>query len=240
MQSSRSFQAETKNDRATSVESNPGNLSFSDAYRRCSELIFKEPSQTEIYYRTLDLCQSAHDEQKLNDAILSFPEMNVHLRSPRFYLDELYESGALERIPVSEDPDADEWVDDDSEDEGVEGQDDVSDADAHAYEMPRMYEWYVSDVGAQVLRDISPTERLQRLFSEQSDIAEIYQSILDFCIDAKTRQEVESFVHTIDLAKGLDVMTSFFLDQLEKNGGLVWDGGWKTTSEGKVFAKGNH
>jgi len=188
--------------------------------------------------------------------------MRVSLRTPRFYLDGLFETGALRREPLEDeagdDPAADTsevdgMADEDLEDETVAGgtsdpedgaagdvtpaQDGADAADAAAPAAPRPitiehYRWYPTEVGEQLVADLSPSIRLSALIAEDEQAWPIYREVLEFCRTPRKRTEIEQRLDGMQLLEGLGVLTSFFLDRLEQNGGLVWDAGWVTTPEG--------
>ncbi|MEM2369888.1 MAG: hypothetical protein QXH51_03155 [Candidatus Bathyarchaeia archaeon] len=62
----------------------------------------------------------------------------------------------------------------------------------------------------------------------------IYREILKFCREPKTKDEIERFVlenlqATYEKTK---VWPAYFIWELEKTGGLRWEGKWKTTEMG--------
>ena len=96
-------------------------------------------------------------------------------------------------------------------------------------------------VGEQVREDLAPERRLESLFEEQPHRTEVYLDVMDFCRTPRAYQEV------CDLLQGRDVLSltrnadgqllqpSFFVDMLERSGGLVWKGGWKVTKQGEAL-----
>lgn len=67
----------------------------------------------------------------------------------------------------------------------------------------------------------------------------IYKEILKFCIEPKTKDEIEKFV--IESLKAtyekVKVWPAHFIWKLEKAGGLFWEGKWKTTEVGLKAVK---
>lgn len=242
---------------------------FGEDYARSMKVIFREHSQHEIYFKTLKLVGTTGNEDELDDAILALPEMSVHLRPPRFYLDALYACGSLDRSPVidGENPCAEDRAVGDaklSSPSGVAGSAsddfpavppadamsaDAAEADATetdaadgkadpeisaAQQLPQRYEWYLTAVGAQLLDDLAPELRLHDLLAEDPQALPIYTTILNLCVTPQNRQTIETALNDQKLMEDMGVFTSYFLDRLEQNGGLIWDGGWKTTPEGEV------
>lgn len=214
-----------------SHQSAQSHQTFADTYAKSTALVYKNPSHTQIFYRILVLCSHTHDEDAVTQAICDFPEMNVPLHTPRFFLDELYNAGALDRTPIPVVTDSDEWNDEDSAS--------ADSKHSKSFSMPTTYTWCTNDVGMRLIKDISPDARLHHLMAQEKDISDIYRSVLKFCRTPKTRMQVENFVQHNKRVQGLEVMTSFFLDRLERNGGLVWNDGWKTTSAGEALTHKN-
>lgn len=227
---------------------------FKESYARSMQMIFAEYSQHEIYYKTLKLVAQESNETALSQLILNLPEMKIHLRSPRFYLDALYACGALDRTPLGQ-PSADACEDQsgcgnvelsssrvaasesDADVDGATGNETgerdplVDGVDENG--MPIRFNWYLSVVGSALIDNLSPVTRLQSLLAEDPQAEPIYQSILAYCQKPRSRADVETHLTDAHKLDGFDVFTSFFLDRLEQNGGLVWDEGWVTTQEGE-------
>lgn len=228
---------------------------FRADYAESVRVIFKESSQHEIYYKTLCLVQDESNEETLCQSILALPEMKLHLRPPRFYLDVLHSCGSLRRVPVS-DGDADAQPDASADIDGVasdlpsdavdsaasetpqtEQPADPSDEDVDEAGMPQHFEWFLTAVGSRLIDDLSPVIRLDNLLNEQKDVEPIYLELLDYCKTPRKRTEIETYLDDRQTMERLGVAASYFLDCLEQNGGLIWEGGWKTTPDGEVCLK---
>lgn len=66
-----------------------------------------------------------------------------------------------------------------------------------------------------------------------------YLDIIDFCGEPQTFKAIEALVHQTDAgaligASGQPLQPSYFVDMLERSGGLVWDKGWKATGKGSA------
>lgn len=77
---------------------------------------------------------------------------------------------------------------------------------------------------------VSPTNRLGILFGREPRHAALYTKVLRVCVEAKTRQDVESSLDGVLEETGF--YPSYFIGELEEAGGLVWNGKWQTTDSG--------
>lgn len=188
---------------------------FARDYKRSSEVMFAEYAQHEIFYNVLCMVSDESDEASLDKGIAALPQMRVALRTPRYYLDALAESGALRREPAREEGDPQEG-------------DIPAEADTAATKAANMgvahYRWYVTEVGEHLIADLSPTLRLMDLVARDEQAWPIYREMLGYCEAPRKRTEVEEHLQGKGLMDNRGVFTSFFLDKLEQNGGLVWDG----------------
>ncbi len=196
---------------------------FAQGYRDTMRQMTTRYGQQQIYYEVLQAVADESDENALTGTIASLPQMKVNQFTPRFYLDALCESGALERTPLVAS----------SEEGPAEPAHAAGEAVPAAPLGPTRCIWELTDVGRQIIDDFSPTQRLHALFAEDPACQPVYTDVLDYCRNARTRQDVEGMLEQKKALQGLNAFTSFFLDRLEQNGGLTWSDGWKTTAEGE-------
>lgn len=70
-----------------------------------------------------------------------------------------------------------------------------------------------------------------------------YLDVIDFCTIPRSYKEVDTLLRAGDALRASvasnsqPLQPSFFLDMLERNGGLVWKDGWIATGKGKELAK---
>ena len=89
---------------------------------------------------------------------------------------------------------------------------------------------------------MAPERRLRDLFDKAPGRLSTYLDIIDFCGEPQTFKAIEALVHQTDAgaligASGQPLQPSYFVDMLERSGGLVWDKGWKATGKGSALAK---
>lgn len=213
------FTRETGDETETMAEVTPSAPAFRDTatprqrYERSVAVMQAEVGHRIVFYKVLKLVGEHTDEDDLIPAIAALPEMHLDLRTPRFYLDALYDAGALDR-------------------ETLVCQED----DSFAAPMPtNRFRWAVNEIGNRVLDDLSPTCRLHALHRADADLADAYDAVLSFCGTPRARRDVEKMLKERGLICDLNIAASYYLDRLEEAGGLVWGKGWKTTEEGEAY-----
>lgn len=93
-------------------------------------------------------------------------------------------------------------------------------------------------VGEQVADDLAPEKRLRHLFDLVPQRLTTYLDLMDFCRDRRTFKEIEALLRTRPAAafastsSSQPLQPSFFVDALERSGGLAWNDGWKITERG--------
>ena len=165
---------------------------FEHDYARSSKAVFTEYAQHEIFYNVLKLVDAQSDEKELMSQIKALPQMKLSLRSPRWYLNALCEAGALSREPL--------------EDESTDGKSETATSTQGAVTI-KHYRWFITPVGSQLLIDLAPSARLHALIGEDPKAWPIYQLILDFCENPRTRTDIEKHLDASGLVEGLGVLT---------------------------------
>jgi hypothetical protein len=125
----------------------------------------------------------------------------------------------------------------DTSSDGGESQDESQDeqfAEPHLLD----YDYFPSEVGLQVLSDYSADKRLASLFDVEEKLVPGFKAVLAYCDEApRTRKEVEQMLSDSGYHVGLDLDVSFYLDSLERSGGLKWSDGWVTTEAGRELTE---
>lgn len=90
---------------------------------------------------------------------------------------------------------------------------------------------------------LSPMKRLQLLMSKHPERASGYLAVLKACCKPKSLSELNDlpFSKQTDASSHLagepTLDAGFYVEQLERCGGLIWKGAWCTTKEGKEFER---
>lgn len=105
------------------------------------------------------------------------------------------------------------------------------------------YGFAITDEGRDVARTLAPEGRLAALFEADEAENPVYRRILTLADQpegaAKADLEKTLFAEgliPVDERTGLPaIFPSYYIDNLERAGGLVWESSWKTTEEGRRF-----
>lgn len=97
--------------------------------------------------------------------------------------------------------------------------------------------WRITPAGQNAANILSEDNRLRKLFAEESRYHDIFVQVLEGCSSPKSRMDIEDMLEGNPILEKPKVYPSFFIEMLEKAGGLVWDEKWKTTQAGKDFLK---
>lgn len=95
--------------------------------------------------------------------------------------------------------------------------------------------WCTTEAGVNAVEKESFQNQMTRLFINEPEYQESFLEILKACLEPKSLSEIESFFNANPKMKETGVFASYFIEKLERAGGLVWDRKWKITSIGKEF-----
>lgn len=95
--------------------------------------------------------------------------------------------------------------------------------------------WATTKSGVCAFEEEVSADKLEALFVSDSTYKTIYLRVLDFCKEAKSRMEIEAHLANQPLLENPKIYANYFIETLEKAGGLVWNGAWKTTQ--RAYAK---
>lgn len=93
-------------------------------------------------------------------------------------------------------------------------------------------ELLTTEAGKAVIETASPSNRLTRLFCSAPEYAEIFFTILLACTKPKTMHEIESILSGNVLMARQNILTGYFVGELEDAGGLEWNTEWVSTQPG--------
>lgn len=95
--------------------------------------------------------------------------------------------------------------------------------------------WATTKSGVHAFEEEASEDKLEALFVNESAYKAIYVRVLNFCKEAKSRMEIEAHLANQPLLENPKIYANYFIETLEKAGGLVWNGAWKTTQ--RAYAK---
>jgi hypothetical protein len=94
--------------------------------------------------------------------------------------------------------------------------------------------WLTTPAGVEAIEAFGQGQPLRTLLTSQPEYSKVYLEILEFCSQPRRRQEIEEEIAGDSTIQSSRLHPAYFIDQLEKHGGLEWRGNrWQTTPDGK-------
>lgn len=228
--SAASLDTEEINEEETSGE--PSNeIAFEEAVWVLTETINKAPLHREIFLKVLNFCIEQHSLTEVEQTIQEYPEFPSVAQSPYSLVRTLVHAKGLAWLELGENGKILTLADK----EGLTS-DEIED-------ITYGYAVITTPVGAQVADDLAPIKRLRSLMGNMPQRLSTYVDVLDFCRQSRSFKDVEVFLrarggNTLVAKTGSQPLNpSFFVDTLERAGGLVWNNGWQITPGGLELLK---
>lgn len=193
--------------------------------------IVRVPRHRELFLRLLGFC---YDRKELGDVereVASYPEFAVAAQTPYHLIMTMVEHGGLRWIEI----DAQGAEVSDERKEGLT-EDEIDDLIDH-------FAVQTTGLGKRAEAELAPEKRLKSLFSAVPARLTAFLDVIDYCNVPRAFKEVDALLRGSDalragvLAGQQPLQSSYYLDMLERAGGLVWKDGWKATGEGVRLAK---
>ena len=194
---------------------------FEEAVAALTETVNRAPLHREIFLKLLAFCTTQRTLAEAEEAARACPEFSSVAQSPYRLIRTLVHAGGLDETGRPLTPQAKAGL----------TPDEIEDA-TFAYAV------VTTPVGEQVAEDLAPEKRLQRLFDLVPQRLTTYLDLMDFCREQRTFKEIEALLRTRPAAafasttSSQPLQPSFFVDALERSGGLAWNDGWKITERG--------
>ncbi len=199
---------------------------FEEAVAALTETVNRAPLHREIFLKLLAFCTTQRTLAEAEEAARACPEFSSVAQSPYRLIRTLVHAGGLYGMELDDTgrpltPQAKAGL----------TPDEIEDA-TFAYAV------VTTPVGEQVAEDLAPEKRLQRLFALVPQRLTTYLDLMDFCREQRTFKEIEALLRTRPAAafasttSSQPLQPSFFVDALERSGGLAWNDGWKITERG--------
>jgi hypothetical protein len=97
--------------------------------------------------------------------------------------------------------------------------------------------WLTTPTGRNVVQIENPGNRLGELLAQDPVYGDIFLQVLQSCMTPMSRAEIEAMLIGNAILENSKVSASYFIEALERVGGLEWDAKWRTTEAGKAFVK---
>jgi hypothetical protein len=218
---------ETLNEGPLTEDPSPELLFEAKASRAC-ELLQANPLNRNALYRILGACASKrmllHD---LEAYVLEQPEFKGATQPPYFLIDWLVDYDALDVTEIDHEgndiaPEQKEGLSEDEVDDLIDD-----------------FAFSTNEVGKAVIEEFSPKDRLIELLGIVPDRYDTYIEVLEFLTEKRPLSAVDKLLRGRDVLmsgrKSDDnpMQPSVFVDKLANVGGIIYDGGWQITAEGK-------
>ena len=169
--------------------------------------ISAEPRYEKALYRILGDCLDPIAFGDLEQKVCAYPEMQVRVQDPATLVSWLAGVGALEALEA--DPATDEAV-----------------RDASNVVLA------TSEEGKRVWGEHEKANDVAHLIQTGGPLKRTYKRVLELCRTPQSKHAVERALSEEGLLDTKQRQASYFLDKLERAGGLVWYEGWATTPQG--------
>lgn len=216
--------------RADSTESAPDTeQTFEETLADLSQAIMSMPRLREMYLKILDFCLIQRDLEEAEREIEGYPEFSYGAQPPYRLIKTLVKHGGLDWLEISFDGHV------------ITPEEKIGLTEDEIDDLIEKFAIKTTPVGEQAMEDLSPTKRLSELLDNQPKRSDAYRDIMEFCRESRSYQDIHNLLSGKDVLKltnnsdGNPLQPSFFIDMLERSGGLVWNQGWKITKSGEAL-----
>lgn len=203
-------------------------LNFEQKVEHIGALLFANNLNRPVLHRILaTVASKALPIFDLEERIQAMSEFKIATQPPYFLIEWLVKAEALSFIEVD---DAGQPVTE--EQRAGKTEDEIDDMIADM-----LIE--ITDVGREALTVFSPFERLQDLFAEVPERLDTYIDVLRFVTVKRSFNEIDQLLQGRPILMSgrqpndIPMQPSVFVDKLAAAGGIIYDDGWITTTEGK-------
>ena len=185
------------------------------------------PLHREIYVRLLEFCKECRALTEAEDAVRSWPQARQIAQSPYRLIRNLVDEGGLD------------WIELDNAGVRLTAERTVGLSSEEAEDLVASYAVETTAVGADAAEAWSPQRRLDDLVANAPERSEAFAEVLALCGTPQRLASIEAllertgFLDTLRAVNGQPLKPSYFVDALERAGGLEWDGAWRTTDAGR-------
>lgn len=194
------------------------------------DLMARNPLHREIYLQIIEFCEVRRLLGDVEAMVADCSGFSLTAQTPFRLIANVVDNGGIH------------WYEVDAQGDEVTEERRANLTDDEADDLVEGFALEASDAGREVLERMAPERRLRDLFDKAPGRLSTYLDIIDFCGEPQTFKAIEALVHQTDAgaligASGQPLQPSYFVDMLERSGGLVWDKGWKATGKGSALAK---
>ncbi len=202
---------------------NEDDLTFEEAVAKLQGTVTASPQHREIYLSLLEFCVERRSLEEAETFVEGLPEFSSAAQPPYRLVRTMVDASGLAWIELSESGGV------------VLPGDKAGLTEDEVDDLVASFAVETTPVGEQVRDELSPERRMKKLLDEVPGRLGTYRNVMEFCREPRTYQEVHDLLGSAPSVAGVDgqpLQPSFFLDMLERAGGLKWNNGWKATKGG--------
>jgi hypothetical protein len=210
------------------VSADETNIGYEQRVAKACTLLLHNPSVRPILYRILKICLPQRlGLHELEEEIQRQPEFSGVVHPPYFLIQWLADVGALDAFDLDEEGN-------DVTPEQLEGLtiDEIDDLVSDTA-------FQTSGIGSEVIREFSPQSCLLELLNIAPERYDTYIEVLEFLTEKRSFSDIDQLLRGRDVlmsgrnSDNIPMQPSVFVDKLASSGGIINNGGWQITPEGK-------
>ena len=203
--------------------------SYDRAVAGLRRLLGGAPLHREIYLRLLNFCKERRLLSEAEAVVGRAPGFSTLAQSPYRLIRDLVDEGGLD------------WIDLDADGLDVTPERTAGLSADQIDDLVADFALETTAAGADAAEAMSPERRLDALLQKTPEREQAFTDVLAFCEEPRTFGAVQEFLEKAGVlgplraANGRPLQASFFVDMLERAGGLEWDGAWRVTEAGRAL-----
>lgn len=174
----------------------------------------------------MDACRQPQRAERIEEVVEGLRAKRHCVFDAASFRTMLEEAGALEKLTLDGCPYGE-----------VEPQLEEVEQDGKTYLRPKQPPeamWRTTPEGVEAIDANDPLDALTQIVQEQGAYTEVFAEILGMCQgDGASINEIKMQVNTNPVLEYPKKTAQFFMDYLDRNDAIEWDGAWKTTEVGR-------
>ena len=201
-----------------------------EAVEALLDLMKRNPLQREIYLQVIEFCETRRALAEAEAMVASCPGFSLTAQTPFRLIANVVDNGGIH------------WYEVDAAGSVITEERKAGLTDDEADDLVEGFALETSDAGRKACELMAPERRLRDLCDQAPQRLGTYLDIIDLCSEPQSFKAIETLVRNsgaelVSASSGRPLQPSYFVDMLERCGGLVWDKGWKATGKGSALAK---
>jgi hypothetical protein len=192
---------------------------------RISDLIDSMKPHKDILFGLIDFCKQPQTAEAVDERLAELTRFHYCVYDGVELRRLLQEAGGLEYLEAAAD-EADEAKARTQVEEDEDGQEYLV-----IKKRPEGL-WLSAATAVELLEEQDAGRDFQLLMQAEPRDLDVYRQIIEYCRRPRTIKEIDKLINNHPLLKEPRRYSGYFIERLEKNGGLEWRGNWVSTSLG--------